>query len=131
MEDVVSGNSKTCTGYPYYMPGYDLIIKTGSAQVASSSGYDTGEVIKGIAGMWPKDDPEIIFYVASKKPNDGKGGRVKPMTSVVKELVTNISSYYGIYEEKQEEAEKLNSNNNNYVPETNKTQGDFELWQRK
>lgn len=109
MEDVVSGNSKTCTGYPYYMPGYDLIIKTGSAQVASSSGYDTGEVIKGIAGMWPKDDPEIIFYVASKKPNDGKGGRVKPMTSVVKELVTNISSYYGIYEEKQEEAEKLDS----------------------
>lgn len=107
MADVVNGNSKTCTGYPYYMEGYDLIIKTGSAQVASSTGYDTGEVIKGIAGMWPKDEPEVIFYVAAKKPNDGKGGRVKPMTSVVKELVTNISSYYGIYEEKQEVNSKL------------------------
>lgn len=107
MEDVVSGNSNTCTGYPYYMPGYDLIIKTGSAQVASSTGYDTGEVIKGIAGMWPKEDPEIIFYVASKKPNDGKNGRVKPMSSVVKEIVTNISSYYEIYDDTTNEVEVL------------------------
>ena len=102
MEDVVDGNSKTCTGYPYYLEGYDLILKTGSAQVSSSTGYDTGEVIKGIAGMFPKDDPEIIFYVASKKPDDGKGGRVKPMTSVVKELVVNISSYYEIYNGSEE-----------------------------
>ena len=101
MEDVISGNYNTCTGYPYYMKGYDLIIKTGSAQVASSKGYDTGEVIKGIAGMWPKNNPRIIFYVAAKKPNDGSGGRVKPMSSVVKEIVTNISSYYEIYEKKQ------------------------------
>ena len=109
MEQVINGNSKTCTGYPYYMPGYDLIIKTGSAQVASSTGYDTGEVIKGIAGMWPKDDPEVVFYLAAKKPNDGKDGRVKPMTSVVKEIVTNISSYYEIYEEKNDASNKLNT----------------------
>lgn len=109
MEDVISGNSKTCTGYPYYMNGYDVILKTGSAQVSSSTGYDTGEVIKGIAGMWPKDNPEIIFYVAAKKPNDGSGGRVKPMTSVVKELITNISSYYGIYEEKVQTTQELDT----------------------
>lgn len=107
MADVVNGNSKTCTGYPYYMEGYDLILKTGSAQVSSATGYDTGEVIKGIAGMFPKDDPEIIFYVASKKPDDGKGGRVKPMTSVVKEIVTNISSYYEIYDENIQTGESL------------------------
>lgn len=109
MEDVVDGNSQTCTGYPYYMPGYDLIIKTGSAQVASSTGYDTGEVIKGIAGMWPKDDPEIIFYLAAKKPDDGKKGRVKPMTQVVKEIVANISSYYDIYEGVTNEVDSLES----------------------
>ncbi len=97
MEGVISGNVNTCTGYPYYMKGYDLIIKTGSAQVSSKSGYDTGEVIKGIIGMWPKNDPQIIFYVAAKKPNDGSGGRVKPMSSVIKEIVKNISSYYEIY----------------------------------
>jgi len=107
MEDVISGNSKTCTGYPYYMEGYDLILKTGSAQVSSSTGYDTGEVIKGIAGMFPKEDPEIIFYVASKKPNDGKDGRLKPMTEVVKEIVTNISSYYEIYNGKTEQVDKI------------------------
>ena len=107
MADVINGNSKTCTGYPYYMEGYDLILKTGSAQVSSATGYDTGEVIKGIAGMFPKDDPEIIFYVASKKPDDGKGGRVKPMTSVVKEIVTNISSYYEIYDDNIQTNESL------------------------
>ena len=101
MEDVIAGNSATCTGYPYYMEGYDLIIKTGSAQVASGKGYNTGEVIKGIAGMWPKNDPKLIFYVAAKKPNDGKGGRVAPMSTVVKELVKNISSYYEIYSSKK------------------------------
>ena len=106
MEDVISGNSSTCTGYPYYMKGYDLILKTGSAQVASKSGYDTGEVIKGISGMFPKSNPEIIFYIVAKKPNDGSDGRVKPMSTVVKEIVTNISSYYGIYKEKHEEGKK-------------------------
>ncbi len=111
MEDVIAGDSNTCTGYPYNMPGYNLIIKTGSAQVASSSGYDTGEVIKGIAGMWPKEDPEIIFYVAAKKPNDGKGGRVTPMSSVVKEIVKNISSYYEIY----------NSNKSTVISKTDKS----------
>jgi len=103
MEAVINGNSSTCTGYPYYMEGYDLILKTGSAQVSSATGYDTGEVIKGIAGMFPKDDPEIVFYVASKKPNDGRGGNIKPMTSVVKEIVTNVSSYYEIYNKEKEE----------------------------
>ncbi len=109
MADVINGNSSTCTGYPYYMKGYDLIIKTGSAQVASSTGYNTGEVIKGISGMFPKDDPEIIFYVASKRPNDGGGGRVKPMTTVIKEMVANISNYYGIYDGKEETTEKLDT----------------------
>ncbi len=107
MEDVVCNNGKICTGSPYYMKGYDLIAKTGSAQVSNSSGYDTGEVIKGIAGMFPKDNPEILFYVASKKPNDGKGGSIKPMTVLVKEIVTNISSYYEIYNGNEETVEKV------------------------
>lgn len=123
MEDVISGNSKTCTGYPYYMEGYDLIIKTGSAQVANSSGYNTGEVIKGIAGMFPKDDPEIIIYLAAKKPDDGKGGRVKPMSIVVKDIVTNISSYYGIYDDIDNNVSALPKNTmGNYINnDTSKT----------
>ena len=107
MEDVICNNGKLCTGSPYYMKGYKLIAKTGSAQVSNATGYDTGEVIKGIAGMFPKDDPEIIFYVASKKPNDGKGGSIKPMTTLVKEIVTNISSYYEIYNGNEETVEKV------------------------
>ena len=107
MEDVICNNGKLCTGSPYYMKGYKLIAKTGSAQVSNATGYDTGEVIKGIAGMFPKDDPKIIFYVASKKPNDGKGGSIKPMTTLVKEIVTNISSYYEIYNGNEETVEKV------------------------
>ena len=54
------------TGTNYNMPGYNLIAKTGTAQIASTNGkgYLTGQydVIRGFAGMFPKDDPEIIIY---------------------------------------------------------------------
>ncbi len=107
MEGVISGNSSTCTGYPYYMKGYDVIIKTGSAQVASSTGYNTGEVIKGIAGMFPKDNPQIILYMAAKKPYDGTGFNVRPMSTVFKEIIKNISSYYGIYKGKNNKTDAV------------------------
>ena len=54
------------TGTNYNMPGYNLIAKTGTAQIASTNGkgYLTGQydVIRGFAGMFPKDDPQIIIY---------------------------------------------------------------------
>jgi len=94
MEDVICNNGKLCTGSPYYMKGYKLIAKTGSAQVSNATGYDTGEVIKGIAGMFPKDDPEIIIYAAMKRPTHSTS---YGLSTAVKKVIKDTSKYLNIY----------------------------------
>lgn len=107
MKDVINGNSKTSTGYPYYMKGYDIIGKTGTAQVANESGTGyTNDSIRGFAGMFPGDDPQIILYVAAKNPG---GSGVGPMKMVVQEIIKNVSNYLGIYDGSEEEDEPLAS----------------------
>lgn len=107
MKDVINGNSKTSTGYPYYMKGYDIIGKTGTAQVANESGTGyTNDSIRGFAGMFPGDDPQIILYVAAKNPG---GSGVGPMKMVVQEIIKNVSNYLGIYDGSEEEDEPLGS----------------------
>lgn len=104
MESVINGNSRTSTGYYYYMDGYDIIAKTGTAQIAreSGKGYYNNQVIRGFAGMFPKDNPEVIMYVAAKNPSS-----IKLMSEVVKEIVKNTSNYLGIYNGKKEENKNL------------------------
>lgn len=86
MEDVV----QVGTGTPYKMEGYDIIAKTGTAQIASTNGtgYLKGEndVIRGFAGMYPKDDPDIIIYANIKKTSS-----VTPLAKLVKEVIENMS----------------------------------------
>lgn len=90
------------TGSGYKMDGYNLIAKTGTAQISSTNGkgYLTGpnDVIRGFAGMFPKDDPQIIIYANLHRPNPNSPS---PLISVIKEVVTNISKYYNIYDETQ------------------------------
>ena len=88
------------TGSSYYMEGYNLIAKTGTAQISSTNGtgYLRGEsdVIRGFAGMFPKDDPKIIIYANLKRPYPNTPNA---LVSVVKEVVENVSKYYNIYDE--------------------------------
>lgn len=105
MKDVINGTSKTSTGYVYYMDGYDIIGKTGTAQVANESGTGyTNDSIRGFAGMFPGDDPEVIMYVAAKNPG---GSGVGPMKMVVQEVVKNVSNYLGIYDGRSKKDEPL------------------------
>ena len=94
MKSVVN-NKTMSTGHGYYMKGYDIIAKTGTAQVAKErgSGY-TNDTVRGFAGMFPGNDPRIIIYIAAKNPDGG----ATPLTKVVKEVVKNISNYMGIYD---------------------------------
>lgn len=104
------------TGSNYNMPGYDLIAKTGTAQIASTNGtgYLTGasDVIRGFAGMFPKDDPEIIIYANVKRPrpNNANG-----LSYVIKNVVENVSKYYNIYDENHASIEKTSYTLNNYM----------------
>lgn len=122
MESVVNGNSSTSTGYYYYMDGYDIIAKTGTAQIAKESGkgYYSNQIIRGFAGMFPKDEPAVIMYVAAKNPSS-----TKLMSQIVKEVIKNTSNYLNIYDGTKEEVKslkqyKLNSYINKNVSEAEK-----------
>lgn len=94
MDDCVNGIGNTGSGYR--IDSGQLIGKTGTAQIASSNGngYLTGkeDIISSFAGIYPKDDPQIIIYASVKRP---AGGSQKPISNAVKEIVNNISKYYG------------------------------------
>lgn len=97
--------TRTGTGYFYYMNGYDVIAKTGTAQVSSGNGYRTDTVIRSFAGLYPGDDPSVIIFYAAK---DNSAYGMSPMRTVLQDLVVNISKYLDLDEKKEEEQDKLN-----------------------
>lgn len=70
MQDVVY--NKNGTGSAYKISGYRIAVKTGTAQIASStgSGYLSGDTnyIFSVVGMAPAKNPKYIMYVAMKQP---------------------------------------------------------------
>ncbi|MBR1386499.1 MAG: penicillin-binding protein [Bacilli bacterium] len=103
MRSVIAGNSKTSTGYYYYMDGYDFIAKTGTAQVADSKGYSNNIVIRGLAGMFPGDDPKVLLYMAIKNPTCSN----KDVSEFIQSIIKNTSKYLEIYDETKEQTKKL------------------------
>ena len=99
MYDVVHSSSPYATGTGYYLKGYDLIGKTGTAQyVNTKTGRYYGDethAIKSFAGMWPKDDPEVIVFISVK---DSLYGSSAPLYNTVKPIVKNVSKYLEIYD---------------------------------
>ena len=107
MKSVISNNSNSGTGYAYYMDGYDLMGKTGTASIYD---YEKGKYLTGnsdyiysFSGLYPSDDPELIVYMAIKKPKDSKN-YVAP---AVKDIIVNLSKYYNI--------DKDNNTNDGYI----------------
>lgn len=91
-------NDSDGAGHYYYIDGYDIIGKTGTAQIASlnGKGYLTGDddIIRSVSLMFPGDDPEIIIYGACKKSKS-----VLALSEPIKEIIKNTSKYYNIYSE--------------------------------
>lgn len=109
------------TGYRYNMDGYDIIGKTGTAQIADSSGYVSGSynINPSVVLMYPKEDPQIIIYGVIKKfPNN------TPLLNTLRTVIKDISKYYDIYgEEKVEEKKEIytiSSFNNKNIDEVKK-----------
>lgn len=94
MDDCVNGSGMTGIGYK--VDGGQLIGKTGTAQIANEhgGGYLSGkeDIISSFAGIYPKDNPQVIIYAAVKRPTNGSQ---KPISNAVKEIVGNVSKYYG------------------------------------
>ena len=89
-------NTPGMTGTGYRLDGYNLIGKTGTAQIADEDGggYLTGasDIISSFAGIYPKDDPKVIIYASVKRPG---GGKQNVIWKAIKDIVVNISKYYG------------------------------------
>lgn len=103
MYKVIYNDLYYSTGASYRMDGYDLIGKTGTAQYTNPyTGryyYDNVNYIRSFAGMFPKDDPEIIIYVATKKTYTQKG-----VSNIVKGLVKDIANYRSIFKNEEIDA---------------------------
>ena len=107
MDDCVNGAGNTGIGFK--IDGGQLIGKTGTAQIAKENGrgYISGksEVISSFSGIYPKNDPQIIIYAAVKRPTNGSQ---TPLSRAVKEIVHNVSKYYGNDDSKQNTIEITN-----------------------
>ena len=115
-------NDNDGVGNTYRLKGYDIIGKTGTAQIATDgSGYLTGDanVNRSVALMFPKDDPEIIIYAVAKKCDT-----VQVLGNVVKDVIKNVSKYYNIYDFDNKENEAVSYKIENYVNKDLKTVSD-------
>ena len=105
MRGVVDGSFKASTGTGYYIKGYDLVGKTGTAQIASNNGgYLKGSrnYVKSFAGLFPGEDPEIIVYVAASKLTNAN-----VLKTAIKGLVKDVGTYLNIYEDIEENDEEV------------------------
>ena len=105
-------NDNNGAGHSYAIKGFDIIGKTGTAQIAKTNGlgYLQGDKNhnRSIALMFPKDDPKIIIYgVETYAPT------ITTFVSIIKEIITNVSKYYNIYgdEEKTISGNKITLDN--------------------
>lgn len=96
MTNVICNDSSLCTGSAYYMDGYPMMGKTGTAQIydEKTGTYMVGEsdYVYSFAGIYPTDTPEIIIYTALKRPKD----TTNYVAVAVKDVVVNTSKYLNI-----------------------------------
>ncbi len=100
MYDVIHLPFELATGAGYKIEGYDIIGKTGTAQYVNptTGKYQRGEndYIRSFAGMFPKEDPEIIIYTIVKKASHGGSQAVVTST---KKLIEDIAKYLNMFPE--------------------------------
>ena len=97
MYKVVNSDDPQATGRRYKIDGFEIIGKTGTAQIASPrGGYLKGDsnYIYSFAGMYPKDNPEVIIYAAVKKPNVGA---TQVVSDGVNNIMKNIAKYRNMF----------------------------------
>lgn len=110
MDQVVNSTDPEATGKRYHIDGFDVIGKTGTSQIYNekTGGYLTGDTnyIYSFAGMYPKDDPEIIIYAAVKQPNVGSS---KVLSDSITTLMQNIAKYRNMFEEENQNNSSVTS----------------------
>lgn len=92
MNATVNGEDKAATGKVYHTDLTTLVGKTGTAQIASSSGgYQSGSYnnIRSFAGLFPYEDPQYIIYISVKKLQGSSNAIAKTVKSIVESIAKN------------------------------------------
>lgn len=121
MDKTVNGDDNLATGKAYQTDQVRLIGKTGTAQyISETGGYTSGtKNIRSFAGMFPKDDPQYIIYVAIKDL-EGTSSAIGGMT---KSIVESIAKYKNLSDRESNKDENkyvvldnyLNKNKNDVI----------------
>ncbi len=98
MDNTVNNiQDKTITGKAYHTDAVRVIGKTGTADYTDKNGKyiaDSVHVIRSFAGVFPKDNPEYIIYVAVKDFT----GTTSQMGGIVKNLIESVAKYRNLDE---------------------------------
>lgn len=102
MENVVS--KEYGTGQEFKLDDYSVAGKTGTSQISKNGGYLTGHgnYIYSFLGMAPKDNPQLMMYVAVTQPNlepDEYGSA--PVAFIFKNVMQNGLHYLDINPDKE------------------------------
>jgi len=92
MDAVVNGGG---TGPDFHLDGYNIIGKTGTAEVYNPEIGDyypsDYKNYRSFAGMYPKDNPKYIFYIAFQDAPSSW-----PLSNAVKSLIKDLEAYYNL-----------------------------------
>ena len=92
MDGVVNGGG---TGPDFHLDGYSIIGKTGTAEVYNPNTGDyypsSYKNYRSFAGMYPKDNPKYIFYIAFQDCPSST-----PLSNSVKALIKDLEAYYNL-----------------------------------
>ncbi|WP_456271626.1 penicillin-binding protein [Bacillus sp. AK031] len=98
------------TGKPFAIEGYDVAGKSGTAQIIDENGkyqYGKENFLFSFLGMAPADNPQLIVYVAIKKPSlkDSEIGS-DPVSDVFNPVMLNSLKYLNIKPEESKSIRK-------------------------
>lgn len=102
-------NSENGTGKPYKLDAYSVMGKTGTAQVPNPEGTTAylsghGNNIYSFLGMAPKDDPELIMYVAVNQPKlEPSEQGSAPVAHIFKSVMEHSLHYLNIIPDIEDE----------------------------
>ncbi|WP_342559290.1 penicillin-binding protein [Metasolibacillus sp. FSL K6-0083] len=102
--------SEIGTAKRFALDGYEVAGKTGTAEIAKESGggyyFGKNNYLYSFLGMAPVDDPQLIMYIAVKKPKlaETEGGS-EPTSAVFKMVMENSLKYFNINPEEVAEVQ--------------------------
>lgn len=104
MYNVVNGTDSGTTGKSYKIEDFEIIGKTGTAQISERGKYIEDNYILSFAGMYPKDNPEYIIYAMTKKPNVNAS---ITLSDAIKDIIISISKYKNVETVKVEQKKEF------------------------